>query len=328
MCSKVVILAGFGGSGKTAVLDLLREVENIYVAEEELRIISDPDGLLSLKSALVDNWTPYQGDLAIKRYIDLCAYLQNKYSKHYFKWTNDVILGKSFSENTNEFINALAPEAYRGLWLRMRTFRTSLKRKLFKKTPLRTLYKKKIYITNPLALNEFMKLSCKYLESLTFSLQKEKTGKLIVYDEPYASMNLEHVINLFPEGKIIVVTRDPRAIYSEIYKKEKLDFIPHEVAQFIEYQKSVMLRWNNQKETLPLDKVLDVKFEKLISEYQITINKIFSFLNILPSTHKWKNKYLDPHKSQKNVAKWQRILPAEIANNIYHKLKHHYKFNS
>ncbi len=67
----IVIVAGLGASGSSAVVDLLQEVDTYYVMPNEFRIFSDPDGLMSLESALVDNWTIYQSDMAIKRFRQL-----------------------------------------------------------------------------------------------------------------------------------------------------------------------------------------------------------------------------------------------------------------
>ena len=65
---KCVIIGGFGMSGSSAVIDIINEVETCQVVDTELRLLVDPDGILSLENALVHSWTPYQSDLAIKRF--------------------------------------------------------------------------------------------------------------------------------------------------------------------------------------------------------------------------------------------------------------------
>ena len=70
-----IFIAGYGGSGSSAVFDLLKEVEGISAIDAELRFISDPDGIVSLYRASNADWSPYNYDLSIKRYIQLINYI-------------------------------------------------------------------------------------------------------------------------------------------------------------------------------------------------------------------------------------------------------------
>ena len=84
--NNIVVLGGFANSGKAAVMDLLAEVDGYYYPKGgELRIITDPDGIMSLDSALNDNWSVFQSDLAVKRYKRLINKLTNPNSWPYFR---------------------------------------------------------------------------------------------------------------------------------------------------------------------------------------------------------------------------------------------------
>ena len=76
---KIIIGAGFGSSGLSAFMNLLEEVEGIYTTPQEFAMFNDPDGLISLESALIDNWSIFQGNVAIRRFKKLAKVLSKKY---------------------------------------------------------------------------------------------------------------------------------------------------------------------------------------------------------------------------------------------------------
>ncbi len=85
--NSAVIVGGFANSGKGALVYCLSEIENTSYIDNEPRFITDPDGIMSLESALVDNWNIFQADIAIKRFEKITGLLSNKYKYPYF-WKN------------------------------------------------------------------------------------------------------------------------------------------------------------------------------------------------------------------------------------------------
>ena len=77
----IILIGGFGRSGTGAIHQLLRAHDEIYALPHyEFRLLTDPDGLLSLKSAIVDNWNIFQADFALDRFINIYIRLINMYS--------------------------------------------------------------------------------------------------------------------------------------------------------------------------------------------------------------------------------------------------------
>ena len=97
---KIIDVSGFGHSGKTAVSDLLREVNGVGAHDHsfEFGLIRYADGILDLQSNLVDNWSPIRSDRAIKRFRELCQKLASGYSKH---------LNPFFLEISDKYIESL-----------------------------------------------------------------------------------------------------------------------------------------------------------------------------------------------------------------------------
>ena len=50
-----IFIGGTGRSGTTILSKLLNQVDSVYTIPQEIRFITDPDGILSLKHALVSD---------------------------------------------------------------------------------------------------------------------------------------------------------------------------------------------------------------------------------------------------------------------------------
>jgi len=60
-----ICVIGYGRSGSSACIDLLKEFQNLHVMDGEFRIAKDPHGLLDLENSLVHNWDFMRNDVAI-----------------------------------------------------------------------------------------------------------------------------------------------------------------------------------------------------------------------------------------------------------------------
>ena len=93
---QIIIGGGFGSSGLSALMDLLREVEGVFITPQEFAMFNDPDGLISLESAILDNWSIFQGNVAITRFRNLALALNKKYRNPYPGLAYSRYLGKAF----------------------------------------------------------------------------------------------------------------------------------------------------------------------------------------------------------------------------------------
>ena len=107
--------------------------------------------------------------------------------------------------------------------------------------------------------------------------------------------------------KAIILRRDPRDTYilaKEIYKG-KIPVPCDTVDKFIWYYKQ-KIEQTKQEDT---DKILNIQFEDLIYSYDVTRNKIESFLNI--KSHISPKKYFDPNRSIVNTCLFRRYRQYE-----------------
>ncbi len=66
---RYILIAGYGWSGSSAVVDLLNEIDGFYEPHVEFRLLKDPYGLIDLRHALVEHWDILNSDIAIRDFL-------------------------------------------------------------------------------------------------------------------------------------------------------------------------------------------------------------------------------------------------------------------
>ena len=313
--AEIILGGGFGSSGLSALMDLLSEVEDTFVTPQEFRLINDPDGITTLESNLVDNWSMFQGNVSIRRFSLMAKKLGKKYTSPYPGLDYTLMFGKEYSIAVADYIQSLVELSFIGLSYGVDTL---LKRQLNQRVPLlrrSRLTNIEMFVAKNPTRDEFQKITKKFLLRLAkYALEKNGKSRFVI-DEGFASMNIEKIINYLPVGsKIIVMIRDPRDVYSELkISNDAWMFQPKGVADFARYQKSMFDRWEEQKRNFSYpNQLLEVKFDDLILEYEKTRLTIFEFLSIDKDHHIDKYQKLDPRISRKNVGQWsKRLEPIE-----------------
>jgi len=314
---KMVIVAGFGGSGSSAVIDLLREFDTFKDLGLEFRLLVDPDGILNLEDNLINNWTPFQSDMAIKRFKELINKLSNKNKFPYFRTDLTRKLGKEFVSLSDEYINNLISFSYKGMWIGINDPKWWICRKFREKFGIKFLnYCKPIHIS--FKKEQFINITKNYLKGLFESNINDKKIKYIILDEGYASLNPSRVLKYFEYSKMIIVHRDPRDIFIGALKNE-FHFIPHEIEAFINWYECL------QKQTRTYidenDKILRINFEDLVLKYDKTLKKILQFLSMYNYSHTNKKKYFNPNISIKNIGIYKNYKNQHEIELIYNHLK-------
>lgn len=320
----IALIEGLGFTGSGAVLDLLREVDDFFVLPTEFRLVSDPDGILNLESALVDNWTVFQGDMAIKRFYCLCQNLSSKYRNPYSVLDHNSIFGKEFLPTTEKYLHRLTNISFRGLWYGIDT---TIQRKLNRVNFLNRskLLTKQMFIAKDLTVNEFISYTNAYLLELIELCKKKYNKERFAVDGDYSALNPEKILRYFPNSKMLLVIRDPRDVYATVRTGSFL-FAPKDFEQSLDWQLAIYKRWKEATKDLSDDVFRVIKFEDLIINYDDTVEKIFDYYNIDSYLHKNKNQYLFPEQSKKNVGLWKKYLTKTEADIIKEKFKKLYDF--
>lgn len=329
MDNNIIFAAGLGSTGSSALVDLLREVKGFYSMDDEFRLFVDPYGLISLRDALVDNWSIFQADTAITNFKKLAFDLNYRHRSRYVGLAHSKYFGGFFLEETERFINEISEFEYRGIWYGNAS---RIERKLNTFSYLRKsrIGSKKMYVGKNLDAAEFSSAARKYIENLVSFLLKKHNKTLFCFNENLSCMFPEKINNLLPNSKVILVIRDPKDVYADSVRV-KWGAIPDDPAQFIKWQIAVYKGWMKVQERLQdfkkvSESILVVKFEDFISNYSKVIGEIFDFLDIQPEEHIAKKKYFNPDKSNKNVGQWKTLLNENDVEKFHKELAFFYKY--
>lgn len=326
--SKFLDLSGFGISGKGAFIDLFREFDGYDVprADFEFSLLRVKDGILDLKKALVDNWSPVRSDVAIKRFKKLILDLGLSPSKFNIIKSlsisgaryNDIFNGK-FTQITNKYIDSLVDDTYYGLVVYPMQDDGIFVR-IFKKIVNKLGFVSIMYSTNYISSGkDFENKTKEYFLELFNCRNMNQNVTFVIYNafEPF---NPQEAIRLFDSAKAIVIDRDPRDIYLAALKHPLPNDVPKNLDIFISRFKIFRHKINIDKDN---KLVLYLNFEDLVLNYEETLNKLFIFLGEDKSIHKYPKKYFDPEVSKKGVGMWKNVdgqLKKDI-DKIYSELK-------
>jgi hypothetical protein len=325
---KVININGYMGSGRSAVTDIFREFQNYSVpsSDHEFELLNHSDGLNSLYSTM-ESRSHASFSNAIIRFIKLTEYLGrdprgiNKYYKWggcYEKRYND------FSLNTHKFINAIClshwkenhphGNIYKGGF---KSFVSKVKSRIIKEAPWPEC---DFYLMN---FNDF---NCKFIEYLELILKPSGLENVVINNGFEVSCS-DQYFKFFRNPYCINVNRDIRDIYLTMKLAKRNYYSSHymkisgafDVKVFGQYQDILHKNIISYEE----GRVLDLRFEDLILDYDDSFKTIFQFINEDPSIHINKKKYFSPDSSFKNIRLWNnRKLSKKILSDVKYLEKH------
>lgn len=279
----IVGISGFGYTGSGAVKDYLSEFDDISFTKEEFHFLSGVDGLADLARS-INNPINRTGSsiAAIRRFISFAKRIGKSFCKTY------KVKKKDFKSALNSFINEITIVSWKDFeikdgiinhifideFLSQRVV-PHLERKLKKQISFYPM--KTVRLSGPIC--GFYDAAKTYLNQL-FEFMGFAKNKLIVLDQAFSANNPQECFPFFDDCKVIVVDKDPRDLY--VFAREMLagydHFMPiNDVESFVEYYKTIREQQNYKN---PSEKILLLKFEDLIYNYDESTEKIRCFLNL------------------------------------------------
>lgn len=318
----IISVSGYGGTGSSAVLDWLKECEDVDVFDEcEFQICYFPDALHDLDYKLNEACCRfYDSDVAIRRFLDVCEKLD--------RWYDSVYHGQ-FIKMAEEYISYLTPVTWDGYWAfdRLHTPKehiaeidrknqrieknnklihqlNRLLRKLnMKQLPYQELlpYYNRRTMYQCIKPDGFIVKTQNFIEKLLEIATKRDTKFLAINQLLPPQFPYNYYKYFKNNVQSIVVTRDPRDMYYRIHNISKWPVIPcNNVNEFIGWYKDNMADKANVND----GSILYVKFEDMIYEYERTTEKIKLFLG-LEDTHTG-HSYFNPNMSVVNTQIFKR----------------------
>lgn len=323
---KIISCAGFGGTGSSAITDLLSEFEGFKgIGTFEFTLLQDVDGILDLQHFLVNDFHRLKSTEAIYRFERLIDNVEGMYRPY---------LGDDFRREAIKYIEAITEVQWKGYWHQHLYRGSKLEKRIKYKLPEmiqkklhKLLVRNRKYEYTPYYLKKDIKLCCnaekfneetkKFINSLLNKLDKNNEYEYLVLDQLASPYNTEKYEQFFDEIKIIIVDRDPRDLYILNKKYWKEGWIPsHDIELYVKWFEGIRknkVKYNKKN-------VMSVMLEDLIYNYDTKVKEIIDFIGIDESRHVDKLKKFNPERSIINCRLWER--ETEFADEIEYIEKH------
>tara|TARA_Y100000741_G_scaffold274221_1_gene214211 strand:- start:275 stop:1276 length:1002 start_codon:yes stop_codon:yes gene_type:complete len=281
--------------------------------QSEFRFISDPGGLNSLYEGFYKNFSINNSAYVFNEFN---IYLKKLKKLRIIKNNRKVYLyNKAFFREAEIFKKKIIKLSYYGLpqfyrlglnkkekfiWKISNRFKTAQDTKFFK-------------MVIPVDEKKFIKESRKFIDKILFVLSG-KINKNYIIDQGTNFWKPEISRIFFPNCKIILVTRDPRSIFSSMKKRQSLSFPGHSVDIFVKWYNLIMKDFSKKSK---LKNSITIKYEKFILDHDFERSKLLKFVKLKDL----KSKNFNVNNSKKNIFKAKLYLTKRELNIIEKKLK-------
>ena len=303
---KIFIVLGSGNSGAGAIHDYLLSRDDFFspFKGKEFRLVNDPDGLDELFNTLYNDFSINGSANKLNNF--------NIFTKNYFysNYNNkNKILNKQFLNLTKYFISQIIKIQYNGSpqfffdkinFLKKINF--YFKRFILKKDAKNIELLKMVI---PVSQEHFIEESRKYLYEIFRLSDKFEEKKNIVIEQGGNFFNpIESTKYYGSNREIIVVTRDPKAIYWSMKRRQSLAYPGHNIKLFVKWYKSVMEKVNFSEN----NNVIHIKYENFFLDFENQKKLLCSKLNLDPNI----NDNFDLDFTKKNLFKFEQIIFCKI----------------
>lgn len=312
-----ILVLGYGWSGSSAVVDLLKEYRNTKEVPIEFRLIKDPYGLMDLRYNLVDRWDPLNIDIAIKNFQWHTKYLNQKEDKFHYGLGYSTVLGTKFEEATKRFVNNIVKLCYTSYWFFF-SYQPGFKyffNKLLRKFRIKKL-DQNMYYSN-IDGKQFDQYCKEYINDIFGSYCEDN---LMILDQSVPAQYLDEASHYFDNYKMVLVDRDPRDIYCDLIKCNGLIGKELKKGDNVDLFVDWFLGFRKKNEKIKKDNLLRVSFEDLVNNYEEKVKEIERFIGFDSSAHINAKQYFDPQKSKHNIGLWKDYSNQDAMNEIAKRL--------
>ncbi len=314
---------GFYGSGSSAVIDFLREFDNVGVALDKNRkgvlrpyehfpFVSS-GGLFECCSLLTSVNSIHNSDKIINNFIKCNKRLYDYDFGSFGSYKK--LLGEDYMRATYDFVDDIGAKISGSVSIEhKKKVRFSLimcilqlGAKIVYKRPVYKWGKKNVMDKEPtyyaLPSEEEVYAAARKFVSHYFEMCAQDNKEAMIYDQLLCPQHTDLIEKYFDDNfRAIAVERDPRDIYSMnkyFWSKPPYSIsgapLPSGIDEFCAYWKD-NLNYNRNVKNL-----LVVKFEDLIYKYEETTAKILEFIGLDKKHHVSPYKYFNPEYSIKNT---------------------------
>ena len=311
--TKIITSTGYGGTGSSAITDLLKEFEGgICAGNEEFWFLQDLNGVSDLEYFLIDGNHRSKVDKAIKNYLQYVK----KHNHFYSKFFSD-----KFEIFSRDYVNSLIDVKFKKSISEFDLDSDISKFLLFNfSIKIQYIYwnffSRKYSEFSPY-VPKIEKYYCSIDKEFFYKKTKEYTSKLfavlnpnkkkifLAFDQLVPAMNSQRYFNYIDNLKVVIVDRDPRDLFllNEIkWKGAAYICDTKNINEYINWYRS--LRKHKVKEFNKNNNTMYLNFEDLVYNYDKTLKMLLDFFELPSKLHKFKKMFFNPDDSKINTRLW------------------------
>ncbi|GEM_PF-1174278 len=314
-----LFIGGTGRSGTTVLGRTLSYHRDIFTIPFETRFIVDPYGLRDLVYALTEGWDQYHAHEYLQEFIKLLNDIYPSRFKYLYKiaawkiytkmhisppkyhitvdgkWKGEsyydlsrppfslLITRDRFMDLLGDFISKITISEYSGYWQGYGV-RLSPKMRVIGRWNYR----------------DIMAIAGDFVGGIWNSAASRYGARIIAEHTPTNLNHVKFILDLFPEGKIIHIYRDPRDVVSS-YKRQSWG--GNSAVDAVPIINATLKKWYSEKEKIEKSRYLEISLENLVSDPEVTLRKITDFLGL-----NFDENMLKMDLSKSNSGRWRRDL--------------------
>ena len=319
----IISTSGFYSTGSSAVFALLEEydsctagkLENWQIPgiDYEHILLYTPDGIFDLEDKLLIGNSIHRSDEALRRFHEkmLLLYKNNFFSMGGFK----ALLGKGFYSSLENYMKHLVQFRVNGHWeyhyggsrFNLKKMLGSIRRTLMHQKIIGELYKMPYYNkTEGLQYSvvpdkEFYALTKKFIYRYFSMLKGSDSRPNLILNHFLLPHNAFRIPRYFDKDfRLIIVDRDPRDVFvMEKYRaRSDNSLLPCDnVEDFVSFWKKL----RDNVKSVHDDRIINIRFEDLIYNYDKTIAFLERQCGLKPEDHLKKGQIFNLEKSIQNT---------------------------
>ncbi|QKM61904.1 hypothetical protein DCO16_01670 [Polynucleobacter antarcticus] len=301
----VVDISGYSFTGKSAFFDLLCEFDGFFhhSKEFEFDLLRVRGGILDLKFALVDSWSPIRSSEAIMAFYHLITTIggnKSTYSRLFRSGAHYDHYFPGFTEISLKFIDSLVCAKWNCEWPYPLYGKSKWHICFTKAMQKIGCMRENQFFLSRMTAEEFYVRTRLYFNELFRGLEKKSYSKILLSNafEPFAPLQS---VALFDHAKSIIVDRDPRDIYLSALMAGRIAgskvgqaVTGGGVQTFIDRFRIYRSKMDDQNPN-----IYRTNFESLVLNYDEELLRIRHFLGTENLTHSQKGAYFSPNESDK-----------------------------
>jgi len=309
---KIITCASFYGCGSSAITDLISEFRDVTsLGEYEFRFLHDIDGISDLEYHLVECPNRHNSGHALKRFERLSKFNAGTF----FNPRYEPYFNNQYMNITKQYINNLITNKYKAQWFydyydkgKYQYYMIQLTNKILSKLKVnfwRPL--KNEYTYETITDREyFIKTTQEYVHSLIEAANKKRSEYFMI-DQLLPSSNISRCMQYIKDDLFLfVVDRDPRDLYimgKYVWVNEHVMPVDN-IENFCKWIRFTRKCGSGQE--VDNTRVMKLRFEDLVYNYNDTVNQITSFIGLNTNNHINQFKKFNPKRSIVNTRSWEK----------------------